>query len=390
MAARLNRDARASEMKPVDHQARRLLWHQICFLDLLTSDAQGSQPVIRDNEFDTPLPQNIKDDAFDWPNKESIPTLGWTDVTFSIIRYECCMVHRLILTQRLAMENGQTDYKTIQHLIYIQKIRMERQYFQYLDETVPIQRCAKQVGQLFIARLEAMLLQRHPQVDINLELQTDVREKYVRPIYAKPAAATSIFDTNQRSDRLIQSCLAVCECAAVLDTDPELSPWAWYARAHHHYERSIFLLMEVQREPFGPHAERINRVLDHVFGATPMLGSRERSRSILKLLADEFDKMVQLRKIKNSQLTVSDNGSSSPNDHVGVVRTPDEGQQWNHWQPEVMYGQGYKQDLTAVSDDVWWPIPAQPGVFCGPTGPQHDAYVGPQHSDYYGLGSGHV
>ena len=55
--------------------------------------------------------------------------------------------------------------------------------------------------------------------------------------YAIPPAATSFFDTNQRSDRLNQSCLAICECAAVFDTDPEPSPWAWYARAHHQYER---------------------------------------------------------------------------------------------------------------------------------------------------------
>ncbi|CAD6586126.1 MAG: hypothetical protein ASARMPRED_002448 [Alectoria sarmentosa] len=371
MGAGLNRDASDPKMDPVDCQVRRLLWHQICFLDLLTAEGQGLQPVIRDDEFDTRLPRNINDDAFDRPDNKSVPASGWTDATFSIIRYECCMVHRLISRQRLATDNGQTDLrdlKTVQHLVSVQKLRIEHQYLQYLDEAIPIQRCAKLIGRLFTTRFDAILFHKYSQFDVNTELQTDLRET------------------------LIESCLTVCECAVALDTDPELAPWAWYARANHQYERSIFLLMDVHRDPYSPHAIRINRILDHVFGTYPNMGSRDRSRKLLQILAEEFNKMTQMRKVKTSQSMTSENGSSSPNDLSGMVSTPEDGQQWSHWQPEVNYSQGYNHDLPPVNGSAWWPmpIPIQPGMLCDPSGSQHDEYTDPQHDEYgYGMGPGH-
>ena len=86
------------------------------------------------------------------------------------------MVHRLIIGQRTALDLGQTDLKTVQHLINVEKSRIERQYLQYLDDAVPIQRCAKLVGRLFTARFDGMILRRHSQFDINTELHGSERE----------------------------------------------------------------------------------------------------------------------------------------------------------------------------------------------------------------------
>ncbi len=176
MAAGLNRDPNGPGIGPVDCQVRRLLWHQVCFLDVLAVDAQGPQLAISDNHFDTMLPLNVQDDALGRPKNEAIHAPLWTDATFSIIRYECCMVHRLIVGQRLAIDLGQIDLKNVQHLVNVQKARIERQYLQHLDETIPIQRCAKLVGRLFTARFDAILLHRHSQFDVNTEVQTDIRE----------------------------------------------------------------------------------------------------------------------------------------------------------------------------------------------------------------------
>lgn len=86
------------------------------------------------------------------------------------------MLHRLVSRERLAMDLGQTDLKTVQHLVSAQKVRIERQYLQYLDESVPIQRYAKLIGQLFTARFDALLLHRHSHFDVNTELPAGVRE----------------------------------------------------------------------------------------------------------------------------------------------------------------------------------------------------------------------
>ena len=175
MSAGLHRDPSGPGMSAIDCQVRRLLWHQICFLDVLTAEAQGPQSAIHDDQFNTSLPLNIQDDALGRPN-ESMSASFWTDATFSIIRYECSMVHRLILGQRQALELGQTDLKTVLHLINTEKTRIEHQYLQYLDDAVPIQRCAKLVGRLFTARFDGILLRRHSQFDVNTELHGSERE----------------------------------------------------------------------------------------------------------------------------------------------------------------------------------------------------------------------
>ena len=142
--------------------------------------------------------------------------------------------------------------------------------------------------------------------------------------------------------------------------------------------------MEVHRDPYGPYADRINHVLDHVFGMIPNLSSDERSKTYLQLLAEEFNKMTQRRKIRNSQLSVSDNGSSSPNDHLSMVKTPEDGQHYNQWHPEVMYRHNYTHDLPPIAnDDGWWPIPVQQGMLCNSIVPLHDDYG-------YGMDAGHV
>ena len=176
MSAGLNRDQSGPGIDPADCQVRRLLWHQICFLDVLTAEAQGPQLAIQEDQFDTSLPLNLKDDALGRPNNEMVPAPIWTDATFSMIRYECSLVHRLIFAQRLAIELGQIDLETVRHMVNVQKTRIERSYLQYLDETVPIQRCAKLVGRLFTTRFDAILLQRHSQLNVNNELQADLRE----------------------------------------------------------------------------------------------------------------------------------------------------------------------------------------------------------------------
>ena len=145
--------------------------------------------------------------------------------------------------------------------------------------------------------------------------------------------------------------------------------------------------MLVCREPYSSCADGINHVLDLVFGVAPILSSRERSRNVLQSILEELNKMSQPRKIKTSQLALSDNGSSSPNDQSSLVRTPEDGQPWNHWQPEMMYRHGYAHSLPPLNDDVWWPIPVQHGMACNSPTPQQQVYTGP-HPEYYGFSTG--
>ena len=58
----LHRDPSTYSSNPVEIQVRRLIWYQICFLDLRTCEATGPRPQIRRDEYDTRFPLNVDDD----------------------------------------------------------------------------------------------------------------------------------------------------------------------------------------------------------------------------------------------------------------------------------------------------------------------------------------
>ena len=145
-------------VSPVERQIRRLLWHQICFLDLRTAEIFGSQPIIRDNALDTPLPLNVDDEALGTSHDQSPLTSRWTDATFTVLRYECYLVHRLILEKTKEVENNMTNIDSIRRLVDRKKAAIEEKYLSHLDETIPIQQYAKVVGRLLTSSFNTMLL----------------------------------------------------------------------------------------------------------------------------------------------------------------------------------------------------------------------------------------
>ncbi|EDU49183.1 fungal specific transcription factor domain containing protein [Pyrenophora tritici-repentis Pt-1C-BFP] len=61
----LHRDPTAYSTSSIETQVRRVLWFQICFLDIRTCDAVGPRPHIRLDDYDTRFPLNIDDVELD-------------------------------------------------------------------------------------------------------------------------------------------------------------------------------------------------------------------------------------------------------------------------------------------------------------------------------------
>lgn len=156
--AHLDLEPQGRSICPVERQIRRLLWPQICFLDLQTAEIFGSQPVIRDNALDTQLPLNVDDEALETPNDQSPLASRWTDATFTLLRYEYYLVHRLISEKTKEVENNMTNLVSVRRLVDRQKAVIEEKYLNHLDETTPIQHYAKVVGRLLTSVFNAMLL----------------------------------------------------------------------------------------------------------------------------------------------------------------------------------------------------------------------------------------
>ncbi len=159
--AGFDEDHSGAPMNLLGSQSRRLLWCQLCFLDLRTAEAQGPRPTIQSTSASTPLPWN----ANDWELNARCPApaseTGWTDSTFSLIRYECYKVHRQILRHQEEIGAGREALSYVSYTVDESKRRIEEVYLQNLDEEVPVQRCAKLVGKLLLARFDLMLLHGH-------------------------------------------------------------------------------------------------------------------------------------------------------------------------------------------------------------------------------------
>lgn len=75
---------------------RRRLWAQIIVLDVRAAQDRGTEPMIREQDFNTMGPTNIDDDKFHPDTTVPLPQLateGPTDVTFSRCTYACSCLY---------------------------------------------------------------------------------------------------------------------------------------------------------------------------------------------------------------------------------------------------------------------------------------------------------
>jgi hypothetical protein len=251
---------------------RSLLWYQICFLDFKTAEAQGPHPFIRSDDFDIALPLNVDDDVFEFgtPQWQQNPcaTAGWTDVTLSLIRYECNEIHRLIFRGRIEMDRKHITLHDLRARVEARKRHVQTKYLQYLDASVPVQRYAGLVATLLMSRCDSMLLYRHlPQTSLNARSESE----------------------NRLRDVLLTAALTTLEIGATLDTLPSLSSWAWYSTTYQQYHAVLLLLTELYRTPSLPRKDRMMTMIDHIFGHCYGAAIRDRCSDLLWTVKENLE-----------------------------------------------------------------------------------------------------
>jgi hypothetical protein len=182
---------------------RRILWCQLCFLDIRTTEAQGPRPLLKPDDFDSKIPLNV-DDVDVSSTTTAQESNCWTDMTFSKIRFECIEMHRFIWVERSRLE--ETKQGSLTYLLdKIESFRksMEERYHPMLDETVPLQKAAKLVMTVLLLRMHMMVLHLYSSAVVS-----QVPERVHRTVVST--------GTQQ------------IEAALCLETDPTLRPWAWY------------------------------------------------------------------------------------------------------------------------------------------------------------------
>ena len=155
----------------------------------------------------------------------------------------------------------------------------------------------------------------------------------------------------------MSSSLAVCESAIVLDTAADLTPWSWYARAYQRYCTSIFLLLEVHRNPKMPRIERITAVLDHVYGP-PSVSSCKRNNQILKALASNLHGFLQNCNMKPMELPTPHFLKSQWTGSFPDLGITEQTGSTNRHQGGMGYDHAYGQDIIPNAPEDWYYYPA--------------------------------
>ncbi|KAL1594909.1 hypothetical protein SLS59_008459 [Nothophoma quercina] len=277
-------DPSAYGAPPIECQVRRLVWHQICFLDLRTCEATGPRPQIRSDDFDTRLPLNIDDIDLDRAEHgdRSIDVendrIYFTDITISRMRFECYDMHRFLWVERPKLgkkrKEGERKVTISSLLARIQsfRARMEKTYLPMLSRTAPLHALASQIYGILSNRLYIHILQNY--------LSSDRHKMPERLRQVVISAAIMILEHSQN-----------------IEQQPALTSWSWYVGALHQYHTSLLLLSELYAQPCPPALEqRTWRVLDFVFDTGPGMTNPEKTRAVLEELRNKVQVYASVKR----------------------------------------------------------------------------------------------
>ena len=259
-------------LPPVDCHVRRLIWAQLCFLDIRTCESQGPRPNIKREDYDTRFPLNINDADLLGPEPTEIDGT-WTDMSFSRMRFECNEMHRVVWQDRIRLEKKQVSLTHVLGKVESFRQAMMDKYTPIIDEGIPIQRAARLLLDLQLLRMHIMVLHRyHNSVTVRI-----------------PDRLRQIILTSGTTSM---------EAAIKLETLPELAPWRWYCGAYNQWQTAFLLLVEIYTYPMRKEADRIWDIIDYVFEPDRTLSRNMKGRVLLSELRDKTAIYRDIRKVR--------------------------------------------------------------------------------------------
>ncbi|KAF2278453.1 uncharacterized protein EI97DRAFT_431673 [Westerdykella ornata] len=258
----LHRDPSFYTSDPVEIHVRRLIWHQICFLDIRTCESTGPRPQIRRDEHDTKFPLNVDDVDLESGVEITEDRVYFTDMTITRMRFECNEMQRQLWVDRPRLEAKKTTLTALLSKIQNFCQAMERKWLPLLNKSHPLHVLAMEIYGILSCRMYIMILQKFAS-----------NEHRLMP---------------ERLRQLtISTALRTLENSMTIEETPALADWAWYIGALHQYHTALLLLSEVYAKERDPVVEaRVWRCLDFVFGLPSTLSNAEKLRMVLEELVE--------------------------------------------------------------------------------------------------------
>ncbi|CAG8888720.1 unnamed protein product [Penicillium egyptiacum] len=257
----LHRDPTEFGFSPTECHTRRLVWYQVCYLDLKTSAIHGPRPFIHRDGYTTQLPLDVTSLQTS-TNKPQ----AWNDIIFSMIRFECQEMTRQNIALRNRLDQKKLSLTKVLSKIEAFCIGMNAKYGPYFNvaSPSPMQKMASLVLKLLTSLLYINILNRY---------------------------VTNI--AYQIPDRLRQIVLTkgtdVLEAAVELESAKDLQKWAWYSSSWQEYHTAFLLLHEIFLFPMRRESSRIWCCLDFIFAdaisTLPPLEQKGAAQSIQEIVA---------------------------------------------------------------------------------------------------------
>ena len=300
----LHKDGTLYGIGPVETHVRRLIWYQLCMLDIRTCEAQGPKPGIREGEFDTKFPLNVDDNELESESPPQKSSDRWTDMTMTLIRMECNEMMRVIWADRPRLEKKQISLTAVLGKVENFRKVMNEKYLPMLDPSIPIQHAAQLIMRILCARMHIMILHRYHN---SVSTRIPGKRTQVLPVPVgfspRPARLRQIILTSGTEQ---------LEDAVLFETLPTLQPWSWFAGALQQYQTAFLLLAEIFTYPMRREADRIWRVIDYVFEVPEALSRDAKARLILTEMRDRIGVYRDARKLRASTTMMKRLGQSVP------------------------------------------------------------------------------
>ena len=296
----LNKDGTHYGNDAVETQVHRMIWHQLCFLDIRVCETQSPRARIRKDEFNTQFPFNLEDSELEEFDPRIKSCEKWTGMTLSNARMECNEKIRELYAarQRARQENESNEsysayIKKMLEKIYNFQHYMEKKYYPMIDDAIPIQHYTRLVIKLHCRRMHAMILHEYHMSTSRGRLPG--RSRY---LFTPSSPLLTVTSTEQLSRTVIKSGLEAMEIAREIETSEFLRPWRWYAGALQQHSYATLMLIEVFGSPGADYAKRAWESLDWIFQVPACVPHIHKGRWVLQGALGVMKEYLKARKLR--------------------------------------------------------------------------------------------
>ncbi|KAF2186646.1 hypothetical protein K469DRAFT_706628 [Zopfia rhizophila CBS 207.26] len=244
----IHRDGSHFNLPPFEIEMRRRLWWQVCILDARASEDHGCDPTIVEAQFDTKMPLNVNDtdldpDMLDFPEER----VGFTDMTFCIIRFEVANIFRRILYIPPGPNRCNEFFVNLtipekEKWISECHQRLEDKYLKHCDMSVPLYWVTATISRLVMSKMWLIVYHPHQRRDGGASLPQETK------------------------DKLFITSLENLEYSILLETEARTMKWGWLFRTYVQWHAIAFLLSELCVRTKGEAVDRAWRALEITAG----------------------------------------------------------------------------------------------------------------------------